>query len=159
MGDYTDLTLKVRLKEDSPTSAINLIKSPLANVDKNSNVDDVVNTYRSMFPDHALFDESRCFFLLGERQRSDDDERFLSISQLESGEWLLDCHKSIKNYEGEIELFLDWLSPYAVSQEECGTYKEHERNVQKISFNGSFEISEAEPEIEDDWGFGFPPNN
>jgi hypothetical protein len=159
MGDYTDLTLKVNLKVGTPTSVINLIKSPLANIDKNSNVDDIVIKERNKFPDHDLFNESRCFFLLGERKRLDDDERFLSISQLENGEWCLDCNKSIKNYEGEIELFLDWLSPYVVPQEECGTYREHERNIQKISFNGTFEISEPESEVEDDWGFGFPSNH
>jgi hypothetical protein len=68
---------------------------------------------------------------------------------------------SIKNYKSEIELFLDWLSPYVVpkKEKECGAYKTHERNIQTISFNGSFEISEPEADIEDEWGFGFTNNN
>jgi hypothetical protein len=156
MGDYTDLTLKVKLKADTPESVIDLIKSPLANIDQTKSVDDIVVSERAKFPEHDLFNESRCFFLLGERQKQDDDKRFLSLVKVENGEWLLECHRTIKNYESEIELFLDWLAPYVLPQIECGTYKEHERNIQQISFNDSFEISEPEPDADDDWGFGFP---
>jgi hypothetical protein len=42
-----------------------------------------------------------------------DDKKFQHfIQNHDDGTWLIDLHTEFKNYNGEIELFLDWLLPY-----------------------------------------------
>jgi hypothetical protein len=161
MGMYTDIQLTVLLSKSTNKEIIDLIRSPLAHAGWDNWCGDEFSARESIrFPDHPLFKYSRVLFLLGEggadefNNRADDP--FLSLTRGEGGHWRLSLLNSIKNYNDEIELLLDWLTPYVCSESgKVGEkrYEEFNTPTDILFIDGAFSFK-AQPE-EDDGAWGF----
>ncbi|CAH6996753.1 conserved hypothetical protein [Vibrio chagasii] len=137
MGNYTRLRLNVGLKSDTPEEFLKSLTKKWA-----GDVDLIVKERRSELPSHPLFDRARSLFLIGE---CNTESGVLKLSP-NSAHIELEFNKSIKNYEGELQLFLDWIAPYIALQfNEClmENYNElfglEQRHI-RFS-NGSVEVS------------------
>jgi hypothetical protein len=113
MGIYTDLTLKVKLKSNTPEAVIDAIKD---------------TSEKSK--------EER--FKLTEHGNPDTGSDFLSIIKQDDNQWLVSCNVSIKNFNDEIDKFLMLITPHVASQGNCGTFKEEALGQQEVSFDGQF---------------------
>jgi hypothetical protein len=103
MGMYTELVLKVRVKENLP--------------------DDVEQVLQFLFndkpepqktPEHPFFDLAR-WRLIG--RCSSFYHTPFSLSRYEKGN--IFSRSDLKNYEDEIETFLDWIKPYLEHRRNC----------------------------------------
>jgi hypothetical protein len=123
MGMYTEFHFNAELKQDTPQTVIATLAAMLAN--------DEPKDFAPLF-DHPLFQTMLWRFMLVSDSyyfpadthstcRYDDiaNSRFLCIR----------CN--LKNYDGEIEKFIDWIMPYVdeTPGEFLGFYR-HEEDVQ-----------------------------
>lgn len=106
MGMYTDLVLGVDLRIDTPAEVINILKY-MVNGDE-------LTDYDSYLPEHPLFKTKRWSII-----PVCDSAYFggSTVSKLQkpryTGDlWSLSIRSNLKNYNLEIELFLNWLEPY-----------------------------------------------
>ena len=105
MGMYTELIFGAALKESTPDNVINIIKKM---VDRNLNID-------VELPNHVFFNTKwgssimrmTSYYFPGTHSPTfwKDD-----ISKL----WYLHFRSNIKNYDNEIDKFLDWIKPYII---------------------------------------------
>lgn len=101
MGYYTEINFGATLREDTPDEVTAVLS-------------DLANGRRIRQPlDHPFFKTSRCeylmvcssaYFLFGEIP--------MPVFHFHHKCWTLAFRSSLKNYDGEIELFLDWIRPY-----------------------------------------------
>lgn len=105
MGMYTELVLGVDLVRDTPEEVIDILKYMIE-----GELEDPEPTV----PDHPLFKTDRWRIML-----RCDSHYFggCSFSILDSPRYKGDVYKlsirsNLKNYDSEIELFLNWLAPY-----------------------------------------------
>ncbi len=55
-------------------------------------------------------------------------------------EWRLSCGCSLKNYDGDIEWFLDWIAPYVLTTSQAGHTQHEQDDAEPIWFwGGTFE--------------------
>jgi len=105
MGMYTEIYVKLSLKEDTPPQVIEILKYMMAMDAEIPN---------GKLPEHKLFTKSRWEFML----------RCSSYYHIPSSvgkfwyddiarQWFLVNRSDLKNYESEIEAFFDWIYPYA----------------------------------------------
>ena len=88
MGMYTELTLNFSLKKELPTNVLYALEVMTSNNwDYNFN----------LLPKHDLFKTERFQMVLSADSFND--------SRIES-------HTKFKNYDSEIELFIDWIRPF-----------------------------------------------
>jgi hypothetical protein len=110
MGMYTALVLDARLKADTPQDVIETLTYMVA--------DDKPDEEKLKLPDHPLFGDTRWSWMLRCSSGSFPIERAPHLRQLlcgyPVGVWELSVGCSIKNYDDEIGLFLDWLKPHVV---------------------------------------------
>ncbi|WP_196888826.1 hypothetical protein [Aureivirga sp. CE67] len=109
MGTYTELIFGARLKDETPKKVINSIKKLLGEEVSNAELDE-------NFP-------SKCSYLIGCSAYfgvSDPVNKFY----YDSG-WVLSLRFNTKNYDNEIEFFLEWIKPYIY-------YASGERNMYAI---------------------------
>jgi hypothetical protein len=114
---YTELHLNVELKRDTPDEVIGVLR---AMVDGRAMVDDITG------PDHPLFSTQRWRSML----RIDSaffpaDTRSTLRYDNFSKSFFLCIRCNLKNYDGEIEHFIDWISPY-VEDEGFAGYSRYE---------------------------------
>lgn len=106
MGMYTALVLDARLKVDAPEDVIETLTYMVA--DNKPHEQDL--------PSHPLFGDTRWTWMLRGSSGYFPIERVPQLRQLldgyPGGAWLLSVGCSIKNYDDEINLFLDWLKPH-----------------------------------------------
>ena len=121
----TRLKLMVTLSPETPEEVINTLRN-----DWEGDIEQLIVERRNDLPSHQLFDETRSLFLVGE---SDNDNSFLKLQSIDSG-YQLKFDKAIKNYEGEIELFLDWIAPYVISEGKVGTTENTEDYKKDVQF-------------------------
>jgi hypothetical protein len=103
MGMYTELVCAFELKEETPDKIIDII---------NFMCDDDYGLYTDL-PEHELFETTRWKFML----RSDSyyfEGSTNSTIEHDSlvGGYYVTIRCNLKNYDNEIEKFIDWISEY-----------------------------------------------
>jgi len=106
MGMYTEISARIELPEDStPQSVLDILNYMLGEIEE----------YPEL-PDHALFKTARWEFML--RCCSYYHVPFstfeLKFDEIASDHFLVG-RSDLKNYDNEIDLFFDWIAPYAES--------------------------------------------
>ena len=103
MGMYTELNVGVAFKKDTPNNVINIIKYML-------NEDEFV--YYEL-PDHPLFKTARWNFMLVSDSYYFDGQTDSSLHYDDiSSQYYLNVRCNLKNYDGEIEKFMEFIQPY-----------------------------------------------
>lgn len=102
MGMYTELVLNLTIKSDAPPEALAVLRQ-LANGDDEP----------KKLPDHPFFKCPRWSMVM---QCSSHYFVPFSLSKLHStsytDDYYLSTRSDLKNYDDEIDLFVDWLRPY-----------------------------------------------
>lgn len=99
MGMYTELIFGAELKKDTPGEVIESLKYMLGRTEKPQ--------FFSL-PDGRcewLFRSASYYFAISEAV---NNFRYDDISKC----WVLSARCNIKNYEGEVETFLEWIKPH-----------------------------------------------
>lgn len=107
MGMYTEILVTANLKQNVQNQVVEIIKHMIG----------TNRTDMPPLPKHPLFDSDRwdmlfcctSYYFPGEtvsRFRFDDI----------SNQWHLTARANLKNYGGEIELFMDWIAPHIDTQ-------------------------------------------
>lgn len=107
MGMYTEFVFGVSLLSTTPKEVLSLLDY-LVNSDEFN--------YTNNLPDHKFFstDRFRSIALCSSYYfgYSDSNSKFSLDKDRISKEYLLSTRSSIKNYNNEIEKFVDWIKPY-----------------------------------------------
>lgn len=103
MGDYTELLIiGCDFIEETPKEVINALKWIFQIGDKPKKL-----------PQHELFDKERADSLTSQKSTYFPVEECISVMKKNSfGRWFIHSRANIKNQESEIELFIDWISPW-----------------------------------------------
>lgn len=102
MGMYTALSLGIELKKDAPVTVIRTIERMLGH-----------NPILTEPPDHPLFKRERATWMLTCDSFYFDWQTGWRFELNEISEsWYLSGVCNLKNYNDEIDLFLDWITPY-----------------------------------------------
>jgi hypothetical protein len=106
MGMYTELILGCELKDKTPASVINTLKWMCGEGDKPNDLAKI------FMESYFVFSQSSYYFGVnkGHSKLWYDD-----ISEA----WHISARCNIKNYDGEIESFLEWLKPHIKSGSGC----------------------------------------
>jgi hypothetical protein len=133
MGMYTELDLKVAI-EDDPI-VVNILKD--LSTDGSLSIKDRVN--------HPFFKTDRCDMIGWGGSYYFDGQPYIQFRYDEIAKcWFLTTCFNLKNYDQEIEKFLDWLCPYILTEGYLGTYWYEEwfspSNIYKI--NGRIMLGE-----------------
>ena len=107
MGMYTELIFGAKLKKDTPKDIIESLKYIIG--------------YREEKPKNFTLPEGRCEWLLR------GESYYFAISNPVCEMWLdsicnqyrISTRSNIKNYENEIETFLEWIKPYISGGSGC----------------------------------------
>lgn len=102
MGMYTELVLKCRIIEKAPEEVMHILSYLFNRSGERENLRDL--------PNHPFFELSR-WGMLGGCSSYYHHPKALSSFQTGIGNYLF-SRSDLKNYEGEIASFLDWLRPY-----------------------------------------------
>lgn len=102
MGDYTELHYNVEMVRDVPTQATDLLRYMVGKLDD-----------EPALADHPLFSAKRWRYML----RCDSYYFPMSTSSTcfyddIANQWFLSVRSNFKNYDDEINLFIDWIDPY-----------------------------------------------
>ena len=102
MGMYTEIIFGAGMKEELPEAVVTTIKKLVSGEEIGGNA-----------PDHPFFKAERTWLL-----RSDGSYYFPGTVEPKfwfdkiANQWFLHFRTNIKNYDSEIEKFLDWIKPY-----------------------------------------------
>lgn len=137
MGMYTQLTLNVRLKPNC--WLYNVLNLMMENdVDDDSYKSTEIKSYikYGKLGNHSLFRTDRWKWMLYGSSAYFEEwaEPKLSYNE-ESEELNFSCCFNIKNYENEIQLFLDFLAPFILNRGQIGTYRYEEWEEPAIVIN------------------------
>lgn len=107
MGHYTRLKLDVQLQGDLPADVLAILQAMVAG---NS------HEFATPLPAHPLF-ACRNWDVIGYGAHSVFDDVIAPPHLQRAGEggatcWFLQMHFALKNYDNEIQQFLNWLGPY-----------------------------------------------
>jgi hypothetical protein len=102
MGMYTQLHFAAKLRKDVPAEVVEVLRFMARGTEG-----------APQTPDHPLFSTERwrCLFTM-DSYYFDADTRSTMRFDGVLGAWLLNVQSNVKNYDGEIEKFLDWIDPY-----------------------------------------------
>lgn len=103
MGMYTELRLNCRLRPDTPEHVISVLRY-LAD-------GNIMNPPTFSLPDHPLFACSRWNCLMRMSSAYFKDGPSAAVVEWD-GHWCVLSVANLKNYDGEIEKFIDWILPY-----------------------------------------------
>lgn len=100
MGMYTELIFGADLKKDTPTEVIEALKYMIGETEEK--------------PTNFPLPDGRCEWLF------QGASYYFGVSSPVSkmwydkigGNWILSTRSNIKNYDGEIEAFLEWIEPH-----------------------------------------------
>lgn len=102
MGMYTELHFNVELRTDTPPAVINILRFMVDG-----------SPVHPKTPDHPLFESERWEWML------QSDSYYFNADTASTLRWddiaqshFLCLRFNVKNYDGEIEHFLDWIMPY-----------------------------------------------
>lgn len=113
MGHYTELKVKIKLRKDTPDEVINLLKRVI--LDKDLGVENTLFHSEEVFtPDiqHEFF-ECECWYMLFLSTNWSDSLEGSVFVELDKYYQLL-IHTEFKNYDQEIQKFVDWINPYLI---------------------------------------------
>ena len=105
MGMYTELVLGVNLVRDVPKEVIDILEFMISGTFEDP---------EPITPDHPLFKTDRWRTML----QSDSyyfggfSNSLISAPRFKDDVYRLSIRSNLKNYDSEIELFLNWLTPY-----------------------------------------------
>src|SRR5687768_4686159 len=103
MGMYTELILGCKFKEETPESVIKVLQAMVTGLDAMNELQEI--------PDHPFFKSDRWRILFS------CSSYYFAVNQAnremwnDSG-WRISTRSNIKNYDDEIEKFLDWIKPW-----------------------------------------------
>lgn len=107
MGMYTELVLKCQIKEDAPTD----VKSVIAHMFCGDDAPEKL-------PDHPFFGLTRWNFIGSCSSFYHHPEVVNSCPKFDyTNSQYIFSRSDIKDYDGEIESFIDWLKPYVDAPE------------------------------------------
>lgn len=106
MGMYTKFDLNVRLRWDIPDDVLRAIRHM------------VDNRPQENWPNHPLFQTER-FLSMMSYTYSDNYKPPIFVPDGDTNTWLLCIACEFKNYDQEIQKFIDFIKPYIVHSEEC----------------------------------------
>jgi len=115
MGYYTEFIFKATLKKDTPENIISLLNRVINERDLGH--DKVLFDTEDVFkPDlnHEFFKCERWYMLF--LCTNWDETMQGSLFYKEKDYWILDIHTEFKNYNGEIDHFIDWITPFIVGR-------------------------------------------
>lgn len=115
MGHYTEFKFKCKLKKDTPDNIIKLLNRVINERDLGH--DKVLFDTEDVFkPDlnHNFFKCGRWYMLF--LCTNWDETMQGSLFFQEKDYWVLDIHTEFKNYDSEIDEFIDWISPFTVGR-------------------------------------------
>ena len=103
MGMYTELIFGAELKKETPERVINALKYMIGELEDK--------------PDDFLLPEGSCEYVLkGSSYYFGVNKAAYKLWFDEiSKSWRISSRSNIKNYENEIEMFLEWIKPYIES--------------------------------------------
>lgn len=101
MGMYTKLHCNIKIKKDA-TECIDILEYMLSDND---------DEYYGKLPDHDFFMTARWRFMLQCSSFYFTGTNNSSLKET-SNYYVLHCDCDLKDYDNEIELFLDWISQY-----------------------------------------------
>ena len=102
MGMYTELVLAVEFRSDTPAYVFDMLKIMI----NDRGVPETI-----LLPDHPLFKTDRWTYMLRCDSACFPGESYVKLD--ESGRFTeLTLRCSLKNYDSEIEWFLDFIKPY-----------------------------------------------
>lgn len=116
MGMYTELVVGIQLKQDAPEDVVETLKYMAGDIE-----------YLATVPIHSLFQTSRWKHMF--RSSSyyfDGDTRSTMRYDDISKAYHLTIRCDLKNYDSEIEEFLDWIAPYSCTEGFVGYYRYEE---------------------------------
>jgi hypothetical protein len=102
MGMYTEINCAFEMKKDTPVEVLNLLKYMVGDV-----LDEPV-----YLPDHPLFKTSRWSYVLRcDSYYFDGDSHSTVRLDDISNSYYVTIRSNLKNYDDEIDKFIDWISP------------------------------------------------
>lgn len=102
MGTYTELHLNVRFSRHTPEQVIHTLSWMLSE-----------GPMPLAMPDHPLFETDRFAGMLRSGSAYFGNATPSAMhKELDTGEHVLSVHTSFKNYNDEIDKFIDWISPW-----------------------------------------------
>lgn len=115
MGTYTEFKFSARLKHDTPKDIIDILNTVI--VDRKIGTDKVLFKTEDVFKpeiNHQFFKTERWYMLFLSNNFRDDLQAYqfkFVKNRLE-----INIHSEFKNYDNEIELFIDWIKPYIIGR-------------------------------------------
>lgn len=103
MGMYTEIFVKVEIKDESVVKVIQHMISQ----------DKTILEY-SEIPDHSLFLKPRWQFMLNCSSYVPKAVKDFWFDEISESQWLV-SRSDLKNYDQEIEAFFDWIKPYCLN--------------------------------------------
>lgn len=130
MGMYTEFRIECHLKSATPASLLYVLR---ALVSERVRLPDMKNTIATFLEEWVRCEEARAF-LADERYiflGNPDDKMFDEVCDWrlrleDDSTWLLSIGTDVKNYDGVIQKFWEWISPWIV--EDPGTVIGHCQN-------------------------------
>lgn len=106
MGSYTTLVCKIKLRKDTPDEIINFLKKVIINHS------DDIPTDNYFY--HEFFKCERWNDLFTSLNWSDDIQG--GKFYVEKENWVIYLQTEFKNYDNEIDKFIDWIKPYVLGR-------------------------------------------
>ena len=108
MGHYTEFVFAAKLKKNIPMNVIHTLVCTITE-------DDNITTTR--LPNHPLFKTDRWTHIGSQSSQMFGYTRALSsvVTDQIDHQIIVSIRCSLKNYQGEIEKFVDWIKPYVES--------------------------------------------
>lgn len=134
MGTYTEFKCKFRLKKDTPEEIISFLQKTI--VERDIGIGDKVLIIHGDVPrptlNHEFFDCGNWYMLFHSNNFS--PEEFPGSKFYEgNGYPIIEIHTEFKNYDSEIDKFIDWISPYIVGRKKkqyLGYWRQEEMDHQ-----------------------------
>ena len=129
MGMYTELHYNVELIENVPEEVLDVLRHMLYTGEE--------MLPEPPLPDHALFESDRWHYMLvmDSYYFSGDTHSTLRYDDI-SKEYTLSIRCNLKNYDNEIEKFIDWIHPYIAKEvgDFLGFWRYEEVNTPTLIF-------------------------
>lgn len=103
MGMYTELVMGARLKEDTPKHIIEMLKVMFRITER---LPEKYSDWNDRFPEIRVIPFGGSYYFAVQ-----DSHSRMSYDKI-SEDWTLTIRCNIKNYNHEIQNFIDWISPY-----------------------------------------------
>lgn len=127
MGMYTEFHFNVRLVRDIPQDIMTTLNYLLGEYAIETNLRDLVD---KEVINHPLFQCSRYKYMLMSGSAYFHFNADSKITEDILGNKYLSVHTQLKNYDCEIQHFIDWISPYVSKQYDLWGYYRYEESME-----------------------------